>query len=324
MTGPRDQYIDFLRGTALLLLVVAHCSAPSLLMALRTFDVPLMVFVSALCFHPSGSYGKYCLKRLRRIYMPTALFLCMLFGLSAAFPIVPAALMTPRIIAGSFLLWNWPAIPFVWVMRVFLLVAVAIPLLHHAVSHLRLWQLAALLAAGYAVQTLASSSIDTESDRALIFFTRDYVLYLGGYSIIAAAGLACRRGHKEQVMVLGLGIVAVALHIAIDGTFDPQADKYPPSGLYLGYGCACSSGLLMLRPLLVRLGNLYAFRYLSANSMWLYLWHTIPVFVMRNFNLIPGSWVGRFCFVLVSALALHMLWCRLRECAPAPVAAIME
>lgn len=46
----RDCYLDFLRGLGLLLLVVAHTSPAPLFHTLRTFDVPLMVVVSAVCF----------------------------------------------------------------------------------------------------------------------------------------------------------------------------------------------------------------------------------------------------------------------------------
>lgn len=48
----RDTYIDFLRAFGLLLLVVAHTWPPAWLAAIRTFDVPLMVFISAMCYKP--------------------------------------------------------------------------------------------------------------------------------------------------------------------------------------------------------------------------------------------------------------------------------
>lgn len=49
--GTREPYIDFLRALGLLLLIVAHTFAHFWLKTARTFDVPLMVFVSSLCFH---------------------------------------------------------------------------------------------------------------------------------------------------------------------------------------------------------------------------------------------------------------------------------
>ncbi len=40
----RDSYIDFLRAFGLLLLIVAHTSAPSVIAAIRIVDVTLIVF----------------------------------------------------------------------------------------------------------------------------------------------------------------------------------------------------------------------------------------------------------------------------------------
>lgn len=50
----RDHYIDFLRAFGLVLLVVAHTQPPYWLATIRTFDVPLMVFISSLCYKPLG------------------------------------------------------------------------------------------------------------------------------------------------------------------------------------------------------------------------------------------------------------------------------
>ncbi len=325
MAGHRDLYIDFLRGVALLLLVAAHSSAPSLISTVRTFDVPLMVFISALCFRNPGNYGSYCLKRFRRICQPLFVFLIILFSISAFAPVVPRQLMTPKIIAGSFMMWNWPAIPFVWIMRVFLLMALVMPLLDAAVRKLSPLMLLAALTTLYILQNAACAAIDHESRDALTFFVRDYLLYLTGYSIIAVAGLMARDGKlRIRPALLFLCIAAIVVHLATGNGFDPQASKYPPASLYVAYGCACSIVLLMAKPLFAKVAGWSAWSYLSRNSMWIYLWHTIPVFVMRGFNLFETSWVARFVFILVCALALNSLWLLLRGVAPRRIAALME
>jgi len=51
-SSSRDSYIDFLRGLGLLLLVVAHTNPQEWLFQFRSFDVPLMVFISAMCYKP--------------------------------------------------------------------------------------------------------------------------------------------------------------------------------------------------------------------------------------------------------------------------------
>ena len=45
----RDFSIDFLRCIGLIGIMLSHSVCPSLLMNLRSFDVPLMVFLSAVC-----------------------------------------------------------------------------------------------------------------------------------------------------------------------------------------------------------------------------------------------------------------------------------
>ena len=305
----RDFRIDFLRGCALLLLVVAHTSAPSWLAATRTFDVPLMVFLSAMCLKGTDSYGRYCMRRFKRIYIPTAQFLTILFVLSAFLPIVPSELMTPEIIAGSYLLWNWPAIPFVWIMRVFLMMALVMPLLDKAVRRLGTKGTLPVLAAAYILQNIACAAIDPEGREPLTFFIRDYVLYLCGYSIIACVGLSLRKADKKcAATVLAASAAAIAVWSIGHSGFDPQASKYPPSSLYISYGITCAVALYMLSGMLKRPVGMRFWQYLSANSMWLYLWHTLPVFVLRGFNLFPGSWGARFAFVLAGGLLLKLLY----------------
>lgn len=76
----RDEYVDFLRSLGLLLLIIAHTRAPQWLTNIRTFDVPLMVFISALCYKSlRGDYLAYCLKRFKRIYIPVFIFLNLFF-----------------------------------------------------------------------------------------------------------------------------------------------------------------------------------------------------------------------------------------------------
>lgn len=52
MIKERDYYIDFLRAIGLILLIGVHVDAPDWYVPLRSFDVPLMVFVSVLCYKP--------------------------------------------------------------------------------------------------------------------------------------------------------------------------------------------------------------------------------------------------------------------------------
>ena len=54
MQPQRDLYIDFLRFIGISLIILAHVEAPSGITQFRSFDVPLMVFVSGLSFSTKG------------------------------------------------------------------------------------------------------------------------------------------------------------------------------------------------------------------------------------------------------------------------------
>ena len=50
MGKSRDIEVDVLRSIGILLIILAHIKAPLMLTIIRCFDVPLMVFVSGLCY----------------------------------------------------------------------------------------------------------------------------------------------------------------------------------------------------------------------------------------------------------------------------------
>ena len=82
MNRKRYIYIDYLKVLGLLLVILAHVNCPSPLMQVRSFDVPLLVFVSG--FLASKSYSGhnakgYYWKRIKRLVFPAWIFLTFFF-----------------------------------------------------------------------------------------------------------------------------------------------------------------------------------------------------------------------------------------------------
>ena len=81
--------IDFLKTVGLLCIILAHVGAPDWLMMIRSFDVPLMVILSALL--AGRSYAKhartgktvlsYYAARVKRLVLPTWIFLTLFFAI---------------------------------------------------------------------------------------------------------------------------------------------------------------------------------------------------------------------------------------------------
>lgn len=72
MGTQRIDYIDFMRGIAMLLVVFGHCSGvDTIYKVVNSFHMPLFFFVSGMCFHlPGGGYKCYLVKKLRYLMIP--------------------------------------------------------------------------------------------------------------------------------------------------------------------------------------------------------------------------------------------------------------
>ena len=132
MNKERDLNIDVLRAVGLLLIILAHVHSPFSLHQFRSFDVPMMMFVSGLAMaaHPQSAIGGWAWlwKRVKRLVFPVWIFLGLYFAfLFLVHKVVAFHLPTFQKIVESFLLLD--GIGYVWVIRVFLILAVLTPLL---------------------------------------------------------------------------------------------------------------------------------------------------------------------------------------------------
>lgn len=79
----REFDIDLLRFIGIVGILLSHASSPSLIMNLRSFDVPLMVFLSAICmtkFSQPASYTKYLKSRIIRLWLPSVIFVLVIIS----------------------------------------------------------------------------------------------------------------------------------------------------------------------------------------------------------------------------------------------------
>lgn len=310
----RDHYIDFMRGFGLLLLVVAHTWAPLWLARLRVFDVPMMVFISAICYNPlRGGYLRYGIKRFKRICYPVYIFLTLFFAGAVAcyfiFGRMPFGITRASVI-GSYLLLNSPSIGYVWIMRVFLLMALVLPLLDRIHRHVRPLAVIIIAAALIVIQQFIISCVDMIDNMRLHFVADQIIPYLTGYTAIAIVGLKIRQFSTRDLAVAIILALAAVIAFSVWGGqgFNPQKFKYPPQTLYIVYGIAGSMIVWSLRPLLAPWVTSPVWRYLSVNSMWLYLWHIIPIYAITPLSGVKHMWFGRFCIVLTVAVALNILY----------------
>ena len=77
----RDNKIDYVRALCSLTVIIAHVSAPAWINDIRSFDVVALVLISGMSLiHTSNdSYSVYLWKRVKKLFVPTALMMIAFF-----------------------------------------------------------------------------------------------------------------------------------------------------------------------------------------------------------------------------------------------------
>ena len=127
----RNGLIDCLRFIGLSLIILAHMLPPYILFNLRCFDVSMMLFVSGMVYsnRPIDFSISFFVRRLLRLIIPVYIFLTVYFFLVIALKFFVGIDFGVKIqhIIGSYVLIG--GIWYVWIIRIFLLIAFLTPIL---------------------------------------------------------------------------------------------------------------------------------------------------------------------------------------------------
>jgi fucose 4-O-acetylase-like acetyltransferase len=309
----RDRNLDILRGVGLLCVVLAHVDPPGALFQLRNFDVPLMVLVSGAAFSlrsgESLNYGTYIRRRLRRLVLPTWVFLGFFFTVTFMASGVlnkPFPFSTENMLSSFALLGG---INYLWMVRVFVLVAMIAPVAHWAIMRLGNAILFSIILAvvyfGYEV--LARSSVFPNSGIAEDL-AKKTILYVVPYGVIAALGMQMRVWSLRVRFLLSFIFVCLFMSIALylfaatNTIVRTQAYKYPPSIYYLSYALGISLFLYGMveysRVAYTCLGRIL--QWIGRRTIWIYLWHISVLYVLA-WSGVRVNFVLRFGLVLGTA-----------------------
>lgn len=280
------------------MIIFAHCNPPGILFQLRNFDVPLMVIVSGMSFSlvysSKRSYLNYFCKRFKRLLMPVWFFLSIYFiGLHFLYP--SSMDLHINTMVSSFLLVS--GIGYVWVIRVFLMIALISPLLYQVHSRFSCFRYYYFIIAAVFVfyEVFRFMSIPYVQDGFGYYFSL-YFYYLISYSIVFLVGMSLLNAARIYLwyfafICLSLFFVfAILLFMRNGGFLSTQGFKNPPSLYYFSYSLFVSVLLWLYSSHLVKLSKLLCVHglvfFISRNTMWIYLWH-IPFvkFVYANYIL---------------------------------------
>lgn len=310
----RDFSIDLLRFIGLSLIILAHVSTPAFLHEFRSFDVPLMVFVSGLAYSEKSIHNifNFYTSRTKRLLIPVYSFLIIYFLLLSLIQLAGINLnVTLKKATDTFLLLE--GIGFVWIIRVFLLVMLITPF----VLHIEKITKSKNLQIAYCISIIFLQNIFIENRIFLNnFLIGEYFYYITGYGAIFMIGIFSKNwSNKRIIYILSVLLILIVFSGLKNASFLPNSSKYPPHGIFLYYGIFCSLLIyFILRQsfsLAKKQKNFHIIKFTSNHSIWIYLYH-IPLIQITG-KIIPDFWLSRYMIVYFLSCLFMIIQLRLVE-----------
>lgn len=279
----RDIKLDILKVIGLLCIILAHVNPPQILFQVRNFDVILMLLISSCLFFKSKKnissvkeYFKYVKKRVVRLLFPTWIFLIIYFLLNIFLKFANYDFKT---IIKSFALFKSGTIGYVWIIRIYILAAIILPIYKFFYDKNSMKTTITVYIVYIIYEILAITGI----------FNITILEYLFAYiaPIILIVHLSKELVKCEKRKVLNLASVNFIIFIFVglllyikNGSIQPtQIMKYPFRVYYISYSLFISfilfftiNNIKIKSKICERLIN-----FISTNSLWIYLIHIIFV-----------------------------------------------
>ena len=299
--------LDYLKFIGLACLVIAHINAPKVIAEIRSFDVPLMVFISGLLakesFSRSNSSSDYVIKRIERLVVPTYIFLigfyfCMfLVGQLPSFDIILHSFLFQRDsgIAG-----------YVWIIWIYVLCAMLTPAIIRINNSFRLILFIILF---FTYEIIAYQQILVGN--RLVYYSFYSAV---PYGLLLTIGIIYSDLNKYQKMLIVVG--CTILHILLQFVLYRETGsyvsineyKYPARFYYFSYSLPISIVLYeVLNKLEIsqKLPMVKGILFISKHSLWVYLWHVFFLAVI-NYVFPCKYWITRL--LVVFTMSVFTTW----------------
>lgn len=303
----RDLRFDYLKVIGLLSIVLAHTEPGDIIDQIRNFDVPLMVMVSGALFsycaqNKRYSFKEYVKQRFWRLMAPVWSFFIFYFSFAAL-----NSWMREKDypydwldILGTFSTID--GIGYVWVIRVFLMIAVLSPWLLTLsqsifINRKKVYRAIGIFLLYECIATVVENWDKSEIYQNIaivpgtLFYIAEKILigkilfYAIAYSFVFLIGIWLRDLSRKSALIVSGVFGAISLILGLyyslnEGEFIRTQDyKYPPQLYYLSYALFIAILLYLGIDYLQRkqkLSNRYVNQFIvfiSSSSLWIYLWH---------------------------------------------------
>lgn len=305
----RDLVIDFLRTIGILLIFLAHTDCPFILKQFRIFDVILLVSISGYVYTDQfKNFKRYLRKRIKRLILPVWFFLTFFFislFLMRLIVKIPDEIVSLKNILLSYFCWS--GIGFVWIIRIYIVVAILGPIL------LKKIQLPGLILYYFLIEIIIKTVLsynDTVTMRNFLTMFPYVIIFCYGYFI-----------KTKQIPIKVISVILsmmVAIFYLKYGVVDISDYKYPPERIYIWYGILMTNVLFMVGKKIrfekLNLKVRKLIEYIGSSSMWFYLLHILVYYVIYMLKKrIYINWIIEYSMLVFISFILLVIKDKIRN-----------
>lgn len=293
----RESSLDIMRFIGVLFIMIAHSQPPEWLFQLRNFGTPLLIVASALTFskiyrNREINIKEFYKKRLIKLTIPAWIFLTIYFSVLYAafffFTNVKDFPYSPKTIFKSYT-FGAGGIDYLWILKVYIFIAIITPFIirikasnrHTSVSSYFIF-----LLVGYIIYEIVVSLTHLFVPANILISIDGNIFTLVAYTLLFLYGIRLDEIKKKNVLIIAafsiIPFLAIAIYnfINFDVFYGTHINKYPPRLYYLSYAFCCLNIVYILcDKVLVRIIPERIITWLASNSLWVYLWHIMGIYI---------------------------------------------
>ncbi|EIY2678225.1 acyltransferase [Raoultella planticola] len=290
--GMRDKTIDIMRVIGIMLIILAHVSPPEFLFQLRTFDVPMMIFISGMSYYVASKKDvkivPYVKSRFRRLVVPAWIFITLFYITIYVFnPEKFYDIKKTSVIISSYLLNGFG---YFWIIRIFLIIAIISPFLAYVMENKNSGNITIITLAMLIVATILS--LVTSDNGAIWKIVNQIIIPTLSYSSVFMIGYKwVSFNNKERLAFFMVYTVIFTTYFSVYLLYKgnvpyPQSFKYPPTLYFIIYALMVTLPLYLILSKLNIKGRTISksIFFLSSNTIWIYLWHIPIVEYLKRYN----------------------------------------
>lgn len=296
----RRKELDILKAIGLLCIILAHtCPTSSILFQLRNFDVVLMIMVSAMLYFDRPKINNYFLKRIKRLIVPAYIFLTIFFIFCLLIKPYP---FDVRTIFNTYMFLIYDGMGYVWVIRIFLLIALLLPFINKIILRFKKIHIVLFCIIIYILyEYLCCIGLFK-----INIFMSNIIAYIVPCVILIVSSYYLNNSDNKRITIFAfidflVYLLCLFLIYHYTGEFkNTNYMKYPFRLYYLSYALFICSLLIVFfkNKKYVELFYNKSIVFLSKNSLWIYLWHILLIYAFKHF-ITDINWIIKYILIVV-------------------------